>query len=265
MPSTRKREIYDKAHILEALNTELIGRELHFFKKTGSTNDIALALAGKGCAEGTVVVAESQTKGRGRRGRKWFSPEGGIWMSIVLRSSYHARHPGLLALMGALAVARAINKGIGIEAFVRWPNDVEIKGKKVAGILGEAGGNDESAYAILGIGVNVNIPRKRFPKGLLKTAISLSWACRRKFSRTDLLSLCLTHFEDIYLNSLRGKKGAFIEELKSICSTLGRMVRVEGRRIVEGKAVDIDSSGALLVQQSNGEIARMLSGDVTFL
>jgi len=259
------RDIFDRRHMLRALSTDFIGRSLLWRTRTGSTNDVAMEAARRGCPDGTLVVAETQTRGRGRMGRRWSSPRGGIWASVVLRSDFYSQHPGVLALMGALAVARAVEKGLGISARIKWPNDVEVNGKKLAGILGEAATAAPESFAILGIGINANIAPSRLPRSIARSATSLSKLCGRKVSRCDFLALVLTHLEDIYLRGQGRHAGNVIAELKEKCSTLRERVRITGQERVEGHAIDIDPDGALLLRTDGGKIVRVLSGDVTIL
>ena len=147
---------------LPNIGTRLIGRYIRWHESLPSTNDVALRLADVGVPEGTVIVAEEQTAGRGRRGRAWASPRGGIWLSVILRPGIPVERVPLIALSAAAATAQAIREATGLPARVKWPNDVLVDGKKIVGILAEAGAGGE--WVVVGIGINANIPLDVLPQ-----------------------------------------------------------------------------------------------------
>ncbi|NOZ22209.1 MAG: biotin--[acetyl-CoA-carboxylase] ligase [Planctomycetes bacterium] len=223
--------------------------------------------AQKGGADGTLVTAEEQTAGKGRQGRRWFSPKGtGIYMSIILRSPFHTRRPEILSLLGAFTTATAIRAEADVQAEMKWPNDVMINGKKVAGVLGESGHGGGPPYVILGIGVNVNITEEEFPPALKGTATSIRIECGREISRAALIASILDRFEEFYLRTEPEALTDLVMAIKPLCSSLDQRVRVkQERELLVGRAVDIDATGALIVETPDGRQHRLLGGEVTIL
>src|SRR5262245_59652760 len=172
--------------IKRELRTEIFGRNIHHFFQVGSTNDVAFQLAQEGAVEGTVVLSEEQTSGRGRLGRRWLSEKHlGIYMSLILRPKLKPRHAPVLNLAVAVAVSRAIEQTCGLRADIKWPNDVLIDGKKCCGILTEMNADlDQIKYLVIGIGINVN--HVAFPKSLQGQASSLLLEGGRRFSRIEI-------------------------------------------------------------------------------
>ncbi|MEW6355112.1 MAG: biotin--[acetyl-CoA-carboxylase] ligase [Planctomycetota bacterium] len=249
------------------LNAKVLGRDIFCLSETTSTNIIARERAQKGGPDGALVIAEGQTAGKGRQGRKWFSPNGaGIYMSLILRSPFHTRRPEILSLLGAFTTATAIRAEAGIRAEIKWPNDVILNSKKVAGVLGESGHGGGPPFVILGIGINVNTRAEDFPTDLAETATSLRIACDREFSREALIASILDRFEEFYLRTEPEALTDLITAIKPLCPMLGERVRVRHEReLVTGRAVDIDETGALIVQTLDGERHRFLGGEVTII
>ena len=250
--------------VLPALRTKYMGRRIIHFDSVGSTNTIAHRKASEGCGEGLAVIAEEQTEGKGRLGRKWVTPKySAIAMSLVLKPDISPEDaPGITLVMG-LAVCRALNSTSGLDAKIKWPNDVVIGGKKVCGILTEmSAGVDMVNYIIVGAGVNVNI--FEFPEDIKKTATSLSIETGGRVSRKDVLASILLEFEKLYDTFKETRLDEIIDPYKKLSSTLGKMVRVSSAaETYEGLAVDITHDGVLLVKCQNGEERRVLSGDVS--
>ncbi|MFQ5952460.1 MAG: biotin--[acetyl-CoA-carboxylase] ligase [Candidatus Omnitrophota bacterium] len=244
------------------LKTKIIGkRDIYHYENIKSTNDKAYELAENGEPEGAIVVAESQEQGKGRMGRKWVSPKtGGIYMSLILRPDVETDEIPTLTLIAAISAARAINKMCPLEAKIKWPNDIIIKSKKLGGILTEIKAQpDRVDFLILGIGINVNTPSSKLPS----VGTSLKNECSRDVDRVELVRRFLENFEKDYL---KFKKKGFLslrDECKSYSSVLGKHVKVtEHHKVLEGKAVDIDEKGALIIKLSNGSKQRIFSGDV---
>jgi len=189
----------DPKKIKNKLHTDFIGQEIYHFAEVTSTNDVAKELAIKGAKEGTIVIAETQSRGRGRRGRKWISPEGGIWFSIILRLKIDPEDIFRLTLMAAAVVAKVINDMFTLKAEVKWPNDVMIGGKKVCGVLTEMvtkGGIVD--FVVVGVGINANIDVDSFSEPLRKFLTSLKEELKEDIDRERLLRALLEELEKRY-------------------------------------------------------------------
>ena len=248
--------------ISNGLSTKTFGKDaIHYYDSITSTNDKAYALAEAGEAEGAVIIAESQTKGKGRIGRKWLSPEGGgIYLSIVLRPDFETDEIPTITLMAGAAIVQAIKKVSGVDAVMKWPNDVLINGKKVSGILTEIKAQpDRVDFLVLGIGINVNTLSKKLPS----EGTSLVVESGKPVDRIGLVRVVLAEIEKRY-EKLKKKGFASIrDEYKSLSSVLGSKVKVqEHHRTLVGTAVDVDEKGALIVKDKTGELKRVFSGDV---
>ncbi len=245
--------------------TRVIGRDIQVFEQTTSTNDVVEKLARDGVKEGVVVFAESQTKGRGRLGRKWLSPtRKGLWFSILLRPDLRPQEATRLIVASATALRRAIQTVTGISAEIKWPNDLLVGGKKVVGILTEMSAEvDRVRYVILGIGVDVNQDADEFPPDLRKLATSLKAASGEAVSRADLATQILRELDKDYARIGAGKFAAVADEWESACATIGRNVTVHvGDRKFAGRAETLDDDGALLVRSEHGHLERITGGDV---
>lgn len=235
-------------------------QRIYYFPQLGSTMDAARELAKKGASEGTIVLAEAQTKGRGRLGRQWLSPRGGIYFTLILRPRISPLHAPRLNLAASVAVATAIRKLLGLRAELKWPNDVLIKGKKVCGILAEIDAEmDIINFINLGIGINVNTPIT----GLEKTATSLKEELGREVSRKELLVALLKELEAWQAKIMEQD---LLERWKSLSATLNRQVKIiASGEVIEGLAVDIDDTGALIVRGKDGSLKKALAGDCVHL
>jgi BirA family transcriptional regulator, biotin operon repressor / biotin---[acetyl-CoA-carboxylase] ligase len=241
-----------------------IGRDIRVFQETSSTNDVAEKLARDGVSEGVVVFAESQSKGRGRLGRRWISPAGqGLWFSVLVRPQLPPASVTQLTIAAATAVARALRTQTGLAAQIKWPNDILIEGKKVVGILTELAAElDRVRYVIIGIGVDVNV--QEFPAELAGIATSLAEAAGRQFIRAELAAAILEELDADYTRIARGEFPALAEEWEQQCITLGRRVQIQiGARAVTGRAESLDNDGALLLRTEHGHLERIVGGDVT--
>lgn len=251
------------------LGTRTLGREVISYKKTASTNDIAYELAEKKIKEGTVIIAEEQTGGRGRHGRSWASPpKGGIYMSCILRPEMAPNELPMITLMTAVAVCKVIRETTGLPASIKWPNDILVDGMKVCGILTEMKAEQDSVdFVIIGIGVNVNTPVKLLPKGATSLRAGLEKVKGDiEISRIELVKDMLKSMEKYY--DILKKRGFanIIEEWKSLTAMLGSRVKVVlPRRSFEARAHDIDRDGALIVRLDSGVMERVASGDVMMI
>lgn len=240
-------------------------RILHF-EEIDSTNRRAKELAFQGAPEGTIVIAEAQTQGRGRRGRHWFSPDRqGIYCSILLRPRIFPAEISGITLMTAVVVAELLRDEAKIPAVIKWPNDILAGGRKIAGILTEVSAEmDQVDFAVIGLGLNVNIPKGGFPVPLRRKATSIAIEARQSHDRNLILRAFLKKFDEYYsLFSTQGL-GPILVRWKELTDMLGKPVQVEvlGQRL-SGEALDIDRHGALILRDADGQIHRILSGDVS--
>jgi len=250
--------------VLQGLKTRIFTGPVHYFETLGSTNDLAKALAAQGAPEGTVVVAEAQTSGRGRLGRTWDAPpQAGLYVSLVLRPMLPPMELPQITLTTAVAVVRAVRRVAGLAPGIKWPNDLLLNGKKLGGILTEMETeSDRIRHVVVGLGLNVNNPG--FAPELAATATSLALATGKTFSRINLLQAWLEEFEALYGRFLNQGFAAILEEWKGFNVTLGKMVTVrQGPREISGQATDVAPDGALLLLTANGEMVRVTSGEIT--
>ncbi len=245
---------------------EVIGRDIHVFAETTSTNDVVERLARDGAKEGVVVFAESQTKGRGRLGRKWISPPGkGLWFSVLLRPDLRPQATTQLTVATATALARAIRSQTGLMPEIKWPNDILLKGKKTAGILTELSAEiDHVKYVILGIGVDVNLSANEFPPELRRIATSLRIESGSLVNRADLAAAILRELDADYARICAGQFETVADEWEERCTTIGHNVAISvGDRTIQERAESLDEDGALLLRTQHGRLERIIGGDVT--
>jgi BirA family biotin operon repressor/biotin-[acetyl-CoA-carboxylase] ligase len=243
-----------------------IGRDLRVFEQTTSTNDVVEKLARDGAREGVVVFAESQTQGRGRLGRSWLSPaRKGLWFSVLLRPNLSPQAATQLTVASATALRNAIETQTGLNPEIKWPNDILIAGKKVAGILTELSAElDRIKYVLVGIGVDVNLTAEDFSPELKEQATSLRIALGKPVVRVELGAAILRELDRQYGRVLEGEFSAVADEWASHCTTLGqRLVIHLGDRRVCGRAEALGEDGALLLRTDHGHLERIIGGDVT--
>ncbi len=265
----RIREPLEVPVLRQLLPTEIFGQEVHVLASTTSTNDEARILAQRGAPEGTVVLAEEQTHGRGRQGRSFASPAGvGIYLSLLLRPRMDPARLPPLTLLAAVAVAEAITEVCALPVSLKWPNDVQIHGKKVAGILLETLiGAENAPVVIMGIGINVNTTLEQLPDTLRASVTSLALAAGRPFSRHRLIAALLTYGEQLYREFRAGNLTYILQRwLHYGRALLGQRVQyTQHREVQEGTVLGLDNDGALLVQTTTGLRQRLVSAEVTFL
>ncbi len=247
--------------ISAGLKTHRFGRRIVSYEELDSTNDAAFRLGEEGVTEGACVFTEHQRKGRGRLGRHWTSPKGrNLLFSVLLRPKLAPAEASKITLTAAVSVARTIESVTGKAPGIKWPNDVQIGGRKVCGILTEMSAElDRVKFVVLGIGLNVNASRSELPPG----AVALREAAGRKLSRVDLARELLEHLEADYLRLRDGRFDAIAREWEELSVTSGRRVTavIMGRK-VQGQATGIDPDGALWIRKDNGLQERILAGDV---
>ncbi len=245
---------------------KVIGRDIQVFEETTSTNDVVEKLARDGVKEGVVVFAESQTKGRGRLGRVWMSPaRKGLWFSVLLRPRLQPQEITQLTVAAAVAIWRSINRVTDLRPEIKWPNDILIRGKKVAGILTELSAEvDRVKHITVGIGVDVNLEANEFSAGLRKIATSLRIELGRPVLRAELATEILRELDRDYARVCAGKFSELADEWEEHCSTIGKQVIVGiGERRMLGRVESLDDDGALLLRTEHGRLERIIGGDVT--
>ncbi|MDY6775749.1 MAG: biotin--[acetyl-CoA-carboxylase] ligase [Halobacteria archaeon] len=233
------------------LDPGTIWEDIEYREEVPSTNSVASQLARDGAPEGTVVLADVQRQGKGRRGREWTSPSGGVWMSGVLRPEIPPRSASVITVAASVAVARGLEEA-GVEPRIKWPNDVLVDGKKICGILVEIQADAESVeHAVVGIGINANVEIEDDDWN----ATSVKDEVGHEVNRANLAASVLEELEDLYsLASDDGDRKVVFEEWKEYSDSIGREVRVETpTETIEGEAVGVDDTGALRVETSDGE------------
>lgn len=256
------------AEISSGLDTLLIGRRIISHTDIESTNDTAFRLAEEGAAEGTVVVAEMQSRGKGRMGRQWSSPPGvNLYCSIILRPPILPMQAAQLTLCSAVAVSRAIERVTLLQPVIKWPNDVLLNRKKTAGLLNEMSAETEKVnFIILGIGININMTLEQFPEGLRHPATSLYIESGRQVDRCAIAKALLESLDELYDTFLRQGYQPIRDEWLQRSNVLGQRVRVDmNDRTISGTVTGIDEYGAILLQKTDGATEKILAGDVTIL
>ncbi|HEO8422614.1 biotin--acetyl-CoA-carboxylase ligase [Mycobacteroides abscessus subsp. abscessus] len=252
-------------NILFGLNTSFIGRNIHFEETVESTQNIAQKLALEGAAEGTLVVAEEQLGGRGRLERKWQSPKyKGIWMSLILKPSIPIMKTPQLTLLTAVAVVQGIQEATGVQADIKWPNDLLVNGKKLTGILTEMQADSDRIHSlIIGIGINVNQQLEDFPEELKASATSIYLETNKSWDRAKIIQEIMKQIEKLYLLYL--EKGFYpIKLLWEIYSiSLGNKVTANTLNgSIFGLAKGITDDGVLLLEDEEGVVHSIYSADI---
>ncbi len=260
----------DRLHADDLLSrvgdVRVVGRDIRVFQETSSTSDVLEKLARDGVREGLAVFAELQTRGRGRLGRQWISPSGrGIWFSVLLRPALRPQAATRLTVAAAAALARALRREVPLRPEIKWPNDLMIHGRKVAGVLTELSGElDSVRHVTLGIGINANLTQDDIPESLRGSATSLRLELGRPIDRAALAAALLQELDAAYACITDERFSALADEWSQQCTTLGRNVSVlSGNRRIVGRAESLDSEGALLVRTQYGRLERIVGGDVT--
>jgi BirA family biotin operon repressor/biotin-[acetyl-CoA-carboxylase] ligase len=255
----------DPEAIRKRLGESIFSNNIIFYERIESTNTHAKELASDGAPEGTIVLAEEQTSGRGRMGRHWLSHGyKNLLFSIILRPSLSLDSIFILTIVLSIAVIDSIEKLHGLNVMIKWPNDLYIGMKKAGGILSEFAVRDKGIeYVILGLGLNVNW-RPEEKEGILYPATSIFAESGRKISRNDLLVEILKQFEVSYRKMISGAIGDLYERWNEYSLIMGKDVEIESKgEKVQGTAVRIDHQGALIIKRSDGAEHRILSGDVS--
>ena len=261
----KKETEYIKAsEISKDLDTKYIGKEIFVFNEVSSTNTVARFLSDNGVENGTVVISEKQTNARGRSGKSWESPLGGIWLSIILTPDVdHSKLP-LITLATGVAVAKTLEK-IGVKnPEIKWPNDIMIGGKKVCGILTEATAKFNTIEnVIIGVGIDSNLNIGDFPKEMQDGTTTLSIELQEKVQENELIKLFLKEFEEI--SELFNHEGyeEILKEWRKRSYSIGKIVEVRApfNKNYDGYVVGIGKEGALIVEKIDGTLEKVISGE----
>jgi BirA family biotin operon repressor/biotin-[acetyl-CoA-carboxylase] ligase len=247
---------------------EIIGHSIHYFQEIGSTNDEAFRLGMEGAPEGTVIVANSQSAGKGRLQRSWFSPpRSNIYTSVILRPEFNPANAPRITIMAGLAAAQTIEIYCPRKTRIKWPNDVLLGGKKVCGILSQMqASEDKIGFVILGIGINVNIAAEEFPPEIRNIATSIAAQTGAFHSRHDLLITLYKNMSKWYKSLTLNGFEMIREEWLKMASLIGCEIQVKFQNeTVKGKALGIDEQGALIISDSKGKTVKILAGDASIL
>lgn len=263
----RSPDLLTPSEVKPLLKTRWMGKTIHYFHAIDSTNSKAYELALEGAEEGEVVLAESQKKGRGRLGRKWFSPPFlNLYLSVILRPKIPPHQASLITLMAAVATAEAIQKLSNFSPSIKWPNDILLESRKVAGLLNEIHSEiDRIHFVILGIGVNLNMDGKMFSKEIREVATSLKRETGQAISRKAFLQALLLELEMWYETFLKEGALPVLKAWRDRAQIKGRSVKVTSfGETLFGAAMDVDSDGALILEMESGEQKRIVAGDVEY-
>lgn len=261
-------DVLTSAAVTAGLAAGRLGRQVICLADTGSTNLEAYRLAEQGAPEGTLVLADTQNQGKGRLGRSWHSPPGvNLYCSLILRPSIPPVAAFQLTFLSAVAVARAIESEARLRPFIKWPNDILVNGKKAAGLLNEMSAEvDRVNFIVLGIGVNLNMRADQFPDDLRHPATSLFLETGETVNRLSFVRTLIETLDELYDRYLRDGYDPVRKEWLERSGMVGLRVAVDGTtERLEGVVMGIDDSGALLVDQAGGTVARVLAGDVRIL
>lgn len=242
----------------------IVPKEILYFEELTSTNDYAHRVAKEGYGEGTVIIAKTQTKGRGRLGRGWYSPEGGIYLSLILHPKISIKNSPILSLLGGVSVAKAIRGMFGIDAGMKWPNDLLINMRKAGGVLVEMETSGKRIdFVILGIGVNVNISKERLPERTIWPSTSIMEEIGKTVDQEELIERILIEFDQDYLTFIKDGPGGIIKDWKRIDLFLNKSIIVRTNKgKIQGESLGIDRDGAYRVRLSSGTTMRIVTGEI---
>jgi len=253
--------------ITDGLNAKLVGKRVYYFDTIDSTQNFAIKIASNPIENGTVVISQKQTRGRGRFGRKWLSPQGGIWLSIILHPTFDISVITLFPIAASLALANAIEKTFQIDSKLKWPNDVTINGKKVAGMLVDASvESNKIEYLVLGVGINFQVNPKQLEKSLKKTEnfYGITSLIDKNKNQNPILLVqnFLNDLENIIELLNKEKRKIIIKNWTKKSSSVGKNITIStdsGK--INGKAIKLDDDGALVIK-NNKNTQRILAGDL---
>jgi len=249
--------------IKKDLNVKVIGKKIEYFKTLSSTNNYIKKNIDKNFIEGTIVVSDIQTKGRGRKNRFWSSKKGGLWFSVILYPNLPPNKGIFITMSASISIYQSIKEIAGINSTIKWPNDILIDKKKVCGILTEFDAEaDRINYAIVGIGINVN---NKVDSNLEDIATSLKEESRNKISKVELLKTIIKNFDKNYLRIKEGKYDGIRKDWLSLSKIIDKKIQVtQNKEVITGIVKDVDENGFLILDSERGE-KRILSGDILYL
>lgn len=256
-------DIIEPFEIERNLSTKYIAHNIHFYQEVTSTNDIAKKFVENNAPEGTVIIAEQQTAGRSRSKSDWASPEGGIWMTMILKPEVSLLEASKLTIVTGVAIAKTLHDNFNIDAGIKWPNDIMIGNKKICGILTEAVTDYDDLKAILiGIGIDVNFNQSDLPENLHDIATTINEESAEEIKRAEIMKVFFSIFEEFYEQFKEGKFKHIIGEWRRLSSTTGNRVKVykDGKAMI-ADAVGIDNQGALIVELDDGSLEKIISGE----
>ena len=259
-----KTEHITKEKILPTLETEYMGKEILCFRKVFSTNSIAKFLANHSADEGTVLISEIQTKARGRSGKKWEAPDGGVWMSLILRPNVPTARIGLITLATGVAIAKSI-RSLGVDARIKWPNDVLIHGKKISGVLTEVNATfNEIDWIVVGIGIDSNLKLEDFSEDIRIGTTTLTEELPAKVDENELIAIFLNEFEKVYELYKDGEIETILKDWRDLADTIGKYVNITqtGGKITQGYVVGINHEGSLIIERQDGTLEKIISGEL---
>ena len=256
-------DILIPGEIATGLNTDIIGKDVFYFKSISSTNIYAKQLADKGIKEGVVVVADIQTHGRGRKNRAWLSPFGGLWFSVILRPKILPEKGMFVTMVASIAIVQAVKEITGLIPVIKWPNDILINGKKICGILTEIDFKKNIInYVIVGIGINVN---NEINDEIKEIASSLSIEVGSEISRTKLLKIIIGYFNKNYNNIINSDFDTIKKLWSSYAKIIGKVVKIkDNEKTISGIISDIDENGYLILK-TNDNIHKIFNGEISYL
>lgn len=259
-------QLLEMDELTRNLRPGLVRWAITYFFYINSTQSAVRAMAERDAHEGTTVLAEMQSRGVGRLGRNWSSPYCGIWLSSLLRPRRTLENQ-LLTIAASLAITRAVSAVCGIKSELKWPNDVQIGGRKVAGVLGTSEYRGERLRSVaVGLGINANIDLNLLPGSFRDQATSLKAELGAKVDREQLIASALNNLSSLYAKLERAEEDEIVDEARKNCSTLGRRIQVRmGSRLLKGVAQDLDRDGSLILEVEEGRTVRLYSHDVSLL
>ena len=259
-----KTEHITKEKICEKLETEDLAKEILCFRKVFSTNSIAKFLANHDAEEGTILISEIQTNARGRLGKKWEAPDGGVWMSMILRPQVPPARIGLITLATGVAIAKAI-RSLGVDAKIKWPNDVLIHGNKISGVLTEVNATfNEIDWVVVGIGIDSNLKLEDFSEDIRIGTTTLTEELPSKVDENELIAIFLNEFEKVYQVYKDGEIETILKDWRDLSDTIGKYVNITqtGGKITQGYVIGINNEGSLIIERQDGTLEKIISGEL---
>ena len=256
-------DILEPFEVGRGLNSKYIGHNIHFYQEVASTNITAKKFVEDNAPEGTVVIAEHQTAGRSRKHADWVSPEGGIYMTMILRPDVTLLEASKLTIVTGVAIAKTLHDEFDIHVGIKWPNDLLIGNKKICGILTEAVTQKDKLEAVLvGIGIDVNVNEEDIPSRIKNIATSVKTETNMEFSRAAIIREFFRIFEELYEEFKDGNFKEIVSEWRRLSSTTGNRVKVyKGGKALIADAVGITNKGALIVETDDGKLEKITSGE----